>query len=156
MSARLAAYAAFFEALEPDALAQLEAWFSADARFRDPFNTVRGPAAIRRVFEHMFAQCEQPRFQVDEQIAAGEIGYLRWRMAFGPAAARREIEGVSRVCFDAEGRVCEHLDYWDPAAQLYEQLPLVGPVCRLLRRRLAAPQPPAESGRHRTTERTQR
>ncbi|MGF1613848.1 MAG: hypothetical protein ACFCVA_08020 [Gammaproteobacteria bacterium] len=63
------------------------------------------------------------------------MAYLRWRFAFGPAARRREIEEVSRVRFVADGRVEEHIDYRDPAAQLYEAIPVLG---SLLRRRLSA------------------
>jgi hypothetical protein len=47
------------------------------------------------------------------------------------------IEGVSEVRFDAAELVVEHVDYWDPAAAVYERLPLLGGVLRGLRRRLA-------------------
>jgi hypothetical protein len=32
-----------------------------------------------------------------------------------------------------------HLDHWDAAAQVYEQIPLLGSVLRVLRRKLSLP-----------------
>jgi steroid delta-isomerase len=40
--------------------------------------------------------------------------------------------------FAPDGRVREHVDYWDPVEGLYDSLPVLGPALRLVRRRLAA------------------
>lgn len=131
-------YIDVFEHLTPSTLQPLEDCFAEDARFVDPFNDVQGRPAIRAVFEHMFANCEDPRFAVDECLVDNNLAYLRWQFSFGNPASRRRIEGVSRVQFLPDGRVIEHCDYWDPASQLYENLPLLGNLFRALRKRLAA------------------
>ena len=58
--------ARFYETLTPAALPGLDQLYAPDARFRDPFNEVAGTAAIRRIFEHMFATTEAPRFEVTD------------------------------------------------------------------------------------------
>ena len=133
-------YIECFEGLEPTTLQALADCFTEQARFVDPFNDVRGCAGIRQVFEHMFATCEDPRFGVDECIGDGQLVYLRWRFNFGSPGSRRTVLGVSRVQFAPDGRVTEHRDYWDPASQLYETLPILGRLFRALRHRLGAPQ----------------
>jgi hypothetical protein len=45
------------------------------------------------------------------------------------------IHGCTHFHFGADGRVTRHRDYWDAAEELYEKLPLVGALMRLLRRR---------------------
>lgn len=129
-----------FESLTPSTLQPLEDCFAEDARFVDPFNDVQGRRAVRTVFEHMFASCEDPRFVVDECLVEDKLAYLRWQFSFGNPASRRLVEGVSRVQFSPDGQVVEHRDYWDPASQIYENLPLLGSLFRALRKRLAAPQ----------------
>ena len=129
-----------FEELGPDSLGSLVACFSDAARFVDPFNDVRGTEAIRQVFEHMFATCDGPRFEVDECVGEDATYYLRWRFSFGREGSRRTLHGVSRVQFGPDGLVLEHTDYWDPASQLYEKIPILGGLLRALRRRLSAPQ----------------
>lgn len=141
----LAAYCAFFEGLVPADLAQLAARFTADARFADPFNDVRGLDAIRGVFERMFARCVEVRFEVHDALRSGDVALLHWTMRFRPAPARAggrpgaewTLHGMSRVVFAADGRVAEHVDHWDSGSQLYAKLPLLGPVIRWLQHRLA-------------------
>lgn len=136
----VARYCHFFETLTPEGLWQLEALFEDEALFRDPFNRVRGPAAIRRIFEHMFRHWPHARFEVLESCAAGERAFLRW--TFRPDPSRDLIiEGLSRVEFAPGGQVSSHRDYWDSASELYARLPLIGPPTRwLLRRSQADPE----------------
>ena len=137
----LARYCALFAGLRPEDLARLPDFFTEDARFKDPFNDVRGVAAVRAVFAHMYAATEDPRFEILERALSGSTAFLRWRFRFAPRGrpgAEREIEGVSRVVFAPDGRVREHVDYWDPVEGLYDSLPVLGPALRLVRRRLAA------------------
>lgn len=131
-------YIQVFEGLRPDTLDELVALFEDQARFADPFNDVRGQAAIRTVFSHMFEQCERPRFRVDEHVGDGAVWYLHWTFNFGRTQNERQIVGVSRVAFGPDGRVREHVDFWDPARQLYESIPLLGRLLRALRRRLGS------------------
>jgi len=131
-------YARWFETLTPEAVEEFPGVFAPQARFQDPFNDVRGVAAIQRIFRHMFEQCASPRFEVIEIIEQGTIAYLRWYFRFGADKKTRQIEGVSRVEFDARGLVISHIDYWDPATQLYEKLPLLGSLLRSVKKRLSA------------------
>jgi steroid delta-isomerase len=139
--AHLARYCALFASLSPQDLPRLGEYFAADARFKDPFNDVRGVPAVQAVFAHMFAVTDRPRFEILEQAASGATGFVRWRFRFAPRrrpTAAREIEGVSRVLFGAEGRVVEHVDYWDPVEGLYDGVPLLGGALRAIRKRLGA------------------
>ena len=145
-----------FESLTPLTLQSLEDCFTEDARFVDPFNDVKGRRAVRTVFEHMFASCENPRFVVDECLVDDELAYLRWQFGFGTPASRRLVEGVSRVQFSPDGRVVEHRDYWDPASQIYETLPLLGRLFRALRKRLAAPRISGSDSNYPSSATTQR
>ncbi len=133
-------YGEFFAAMQPEDLDRLDAVFMENARFRDPFNDVEGLAGIRAVFAHMYQNCAQARFEVLDSSGDERVGYLRWRFHFRlkrDQRPRRSIEGVSRVVFSEDGRVREHVDYWDAAGELYEQFPVIGALMRWLRRRLS-------------------
>ena len=131
---------AFYEALTAEALKLLEAVYADDARFIDPFNDVSGVAAIRRVFEHMFETLDAPRFQIVLTVTEGYHCFLLWNFRFrrkGRANASL-IHGSTHVRFAADGRIAWHRDYWDPAREVYESVPLLGALMRWLRRRLSA------------------
>lgn len=132
----------YFETLSEASVDRLGEYYAADAWFKDPFNEVRGVAAIARIFRHMFAQLDAPRFVIGETIADGHGAMLVWEFHFrgrgvGLRGAQR-IRGVSHLRFDADGKVDYHRDYWDAAEELYFRLPLLGGVLRALQRRLAA------------------
>lgn len=127
-----------FESLTPGSVDALAALYAADARFRDPFNDVRGREAIARIFHHMYSQVDAPRFEVLSAMRQGDAAWLEWVMHFELRGRPQSIAGASRLRFDRDGQVADHRDYWDAAQELYEKLPLLGGLMRWLRRRLAA------------------
>ncbi len=56
----------FYETLSVDEVARFADFYSEDAWFKDPFNEVRGRAAIQGIFQHMFTQLSEPRFRVSQ------------------------------------------------------------------------------------------
>jgi steroid Delta-isomerase len=140
LAERVSAYARAYETLSPASLSALAEHFSARVRFKDPFNDVIGAAAVRAIFMDMFARLSEPRFKVHHWALEGATAYLRWSFSFrlGPGARAWTIDGVSEVAFDESGRIAYHIDHWDAASQLYVRFPLLGPVIRAVRKRLAA------------------
>ena len=139
LSAAVERYVAVMEALTADNLDSLESVLTPEARFVDPFNDVCGIAAVRAVFAHGFEQCPGMRFVVSARAVDGQHALLRWRMTCETGKPGLVVEGMSELTLTADGRVAAHIDYWDPASQLYERVPLLGWLMRRIRRRLAAP-----------------
>ena len=136
----VADYIAFLETMTPESLDRFEEVFAPDAHFRDPFNDARGLPAVRQVFEKMFQDLDGHGFQVLGHAIAGERVYMNWRFRIVPKGRKREwwIDGMSAVDFRDDGKVVAHIDHYDAAGQIYERFPLIGPVLRALRRRIAA------------------
>lgn len=132
---------AFFESLRPEDLPAIAQIYADDARFRDPFSDVRGPAAIEAIFAAMFVRLEAPRFAITEVIEGDEQAFLAWDFEFrfrrGGAARLQRIQGATLLRFGPDGRIVEHRDYWDAAGELYAKLPFVGALMRWLGRRMA-------------------
>ncbi|MBP8309668.1 MAG: nuclear transport factor 2 family protein [Burkholderiaceae bacterium] len=129
----------FFEHLAPADLARIDQIYASDAHFKDPFNEVRGCAAIGAIFGHMFEQVAEPRFIVHDRIGDEHEVFLTWDFEFrrGRGDTLR-IRGASHLRLNGQGRITWHRDYWDAAEELYEKLPLVGTLMRWLKRRAAA------------------
>jgi ketosteroid isomerase-like protein len=132
----------FYHDLTPESVARFPEFYSADAWFKDPFNEVRGIAAIQRIFSHMFTQVDEPRFVVTEHVVDAGGAMLVWELGFrvrlwGKGQAQ-VMRGVSHLKFAADGKVCYHRDYWDTGEELYMKLPGLGTLMRGLRRVLAA------------------
>ncbi len=140
---RARAYARYFENLSPASRDELQKLAHPDIRFVDPFNDVRGIDKLLAVFDHMFETTSSPKFVTEPPIAAGDTAFIKWRFTCTIKsrfyARPMTIDGVTEVQFDDAGLITAHIDYWDAAGQLYEKLPLLGGLMRLVRNRLAAP-----------------
>lgn len=132
---------AFFENLAPADLERIAEVYAPNAYFRDPFNEVRGVAQVRRIFAHMFDNLDDCRFEILETVVDDKGAFLTWDMTFRVKRWKRggvqRIHGATHLKFDPAGRIEYHRDYWDAADELYAKLPLIGPVMRYLKRRLA-------------------
>lgn len=135
---RVLAVIAFFEQLKPADLSRMETHYTEQAFFKDPFNEVKGTAGVKAIFAHMFESLDSPRFTVLDALVQQNQCFLSWDFHFklkGQSLPRR-IHGSSHLRFAPDGRVAYHRDYWDAAEEFYEKLPLLGPLLRLIKRRL--------------------
>ena len=141
MDPRVQVIVALFERLAPADLPRLVEIYTPDARFKDPFNEVRGVPAIARIFEHMFRTLDAPRFVIRDVIVQGDQCFLSWDFVFRMRrfnGAEQTIRGASHLQLARDGRIAAHRDYWDAAEELYEKLPFVGGLMRWLKRRVGA------------------
>jgi len=121
----LARLADYFETMTPQSVGRIGDYYAPDARFKDPFNDVRGVPAIRQVFHPMLGQVGEPRFIVTERIG-GEGGdgsaVLLWQFHFNARFGLREqaqrIHGASHLRFDGAGLVVLHRASLDAAEEL--------------------------------------
>lgn len=131
---------AFYRTLSLARIPDLRAHYTEDARFVDPFNDVRGHAAIETIFHEMYASLIDPRFEVTAVTRGDGEATLVWTMHFRIRRWRpriaRAIDGASHLRFAPDGRVCEHRDYWDAAGGVLAVLPLIGPFVRWVMRRV--------------------
>jgi ketosteroid isomerase-like protein len=139
--ARLARLRRFFETISPQSVGEIGRVYAPEAWFKDPFNEVRGVAAIERIFRHMFEQVSEPRFFIHDAVVQGDQGFVTWDFRYRMrrfGGGEQVIRGASHLRFDDAGLVVFHRDYWDAAEELYAKLPVLGGLMRFLRRRAAS------------------
>ena len=128
----------FYARLQPQDLDRLDRYYTPDARFKDPFNEVRGLAEIEGIFAHMFVALDAPRFVMRDVLVQGDQCFLSWDFLFRMRRFRHDeqcIRGATHLRLAADGRIAEHRDYWDAAEELYEKLPVLGALMRWLKRK---------------------
>jgi ketosteroid isomerase-like protein len=133
-------YLAFFKTVAPGTLPRLRELCTQDVRFRDPFREVAGIEAFIKVFGHMFGMLKDPHFLIRGHAIAGDTCYIRWTLRYQlkKGGAQRALDGMSEVEFAPDGRVKAHFDYFDSGMEIFARLPVLGPVIRLIARRIGA------------------
>ena len=135
--ARFDELARWFETLTPTSLQHIENIYAQTATFRDPFNQVADIESIRRIYQHMFEQLREPRFVIIEKIVEGTGAFMTWQFLFTLRGQAYVIEGGTHFGINEQGLIVLHRDYWDAAQELYEKVPVLGAVLRLLRKKLS-------------------
>ncbi len=130
-------YIRFYEAMSPETMGDLAKVASPDVHFRDPFNDVTGIESYQKLLVKMFEAVPDVKFTVSHQAVDGNTCFIRWRMTATLRGSPWVVEGMSELKFAPDGKVRAHIDYWDAAAQFYEKFPMVGPVIKFIRRRVA-------------------
>lgn len=130
-------YRRYLETLTPESLAQISQFVTPDVHFVDPFNDVRGIDMLRRVFQDMFDSVQDVEFNIENLCQDGPVSLLFWRFSGTLRGRAFALEGMSKIRFAEDGRVCEHFDYWDSATQFYMRLPVIGSLLSFVRRRIS-------------------
>lgn len=140
LDAKVRAYGAFFENVTPDTIETVRPLVTGGVRFKDPFNDVRGIDRLLLILAKMFEDADDVSFKMREQAGEGRVYFLRWDFTCHPKSRFLsgvwKVDGISVITLTEDGLVTEHVDYWDAAEQLYERLPLIGGLLRLVRRPL--------------------
>jgi hypothetical protein len=129
---------AWYSTLSPATLPEIHTLYAAHATFKDPFNEVTGVPAIQQIFLHMFATTENPRFVVIDAFEQGQQAFLGWQFLFGLNGKNYTVIGGTHLRLNDQGQIIEHRDYWDPAEELWQKLPLIGAPVRWLRKKFSA------------------
>ncbi|MEQ9813532.1 MAG: nuclear transport factor 2 family protein [Azospirillaceae bacterium] len=130
-------YADAWAALTPEDVEPLRAVLAETVRFVDPFNDITGKDAVLSSLAESYRRFQSVSVTVHDQAIGATAAYLRWTYIFTTRRGRRfAIEGMSEMRFDGTGRALLHHDHWDAAGQIYEKVPVLGGVLRLIRRRV--------------------
>jgi len=138
----LARFTDFFSSFAGDRINRLlDGVYAEDVYFNDTLKSVRGRAALAHYLAESAAAVEDCRVEVLNVSRAGDGEHLlRWKMMIRFRKLRRGVDtwtvGISHLRFDRDGRVVYHQDYWNAADGVYEHVPLLGGMIRMLKRRL--------------------
>ena len=142
MTEPLSHFIALYQQLDRQQLHRLPEIYAEQVVFIDPAHRIEGLAALSDYFAALYERLSYCRFEIVSQQQQGAQAWLGWVMTFSHPRLRGgepvTVEGATRLEFDEAGKVCQHRDYFDLGAMLYEQLPLIGPLVRTIKGRLGA------------------
>ncbi len=134
--ATLAEFTKLFNELDKGNLNKLSEVYSEDVQFQDPLGSVRGLDELTRYFAGAYANALSCRFDFAEPVVNGSSAAIPWVMHLRHKRIRKgreiAVDGISRLQIK-DGKVCYHRDYFDAGQLLYENLPIVGRIIRLVK-----------------------
>lgn len=114
----------------PDIGQRVERLYANPVYFNDSLKTFHAREPLVDYMKSTADMLDDSSVEVQQVLRDGNDVFVRWTMTFASSAMGREINsesiGMTHLRFDAEGRIVLHQDFWDSAAGLYRNLPVVG------------------------------
>lgn len=124
-----------FNRLDKDHLDLLDKIYEPTLQFRDPFVRTEGLENYRQYLARLYRGVASVRFEFGEEAVQGRRAFLSWAMVWkhpriGGGRVQR-LAGVSHLEFGK--KIHYHRDYFDAGEFLYEKLPIIGSIVRLVK-----------------------
>ncbi len=129
-------YQAFFETLTDETVEDLRILATPHFRYRDPTMDSQGIEAVTASMHKWFRDLEGIKFVKTGHAVNGLVLYSQWIMTFRIRKLPKrlwELEGLSKITFDENGKVSDQIDYWDTSPML-ESVPVLGKIVTLLKK----------------------
>lgn len=114
--------------------------FAPNAYLNDQIRELQGVEAIEEYLVETSEKFGEGTFTVEHAAREGAEFYFRWTMSFtlDESSGKPPLvaPGVSHVRFDDRGQILFQRDYWDTTSTVYERIPVLGGMIRLVKKRL--------------------
>ncbi|GIU12144.1 MULTISPECIES: nuclear transport factor 2 family protein [unclassified Shewanella] len=124
-----------YQQLNKDNLHLLGQVYSDDIEFSDPLHHVSGLPALTNYFANLYQNVASIDFDIHQVIHQQGAASLKWTMVFSHsklnAGADITVNGVSILGLNS--KIYQHQDFFDLGTMLYEHIPLVGSLVKLVK-----------------------
>ena len=127
-----------YNRLNAQSLGLLNELYSHDVVFQDPFRRLSGLPSLTEYFAELYRHVELSSFVFEDEVVQGNSAMLTWTMSLKHPRLNGgdvvTVPGSTHIRF--RDKVTYHRDYFDGGAMLYEHLPLIGLVVRMIKERV--------------------
>lgn len=113
--------------------------YHADIQFTDPLHSITGVDAMQHYFAELYSNIIDCEFEFHDEYFANDTAIICWTMHYRHPHLRGgktiTVSGNSQLRFDSNGIYWQR-DFVDMGAMLYEHIPLLGSLIRLIKRRV--------------------
>lgn len=125
---------------EENVSAKVRGVYAENAYLNDTLKEVDGIDAIEAYFLESTRALESCTVEFPDVAVSGNNYYFRWIMDIKFKKLKKgricRSYGISHIRFDETGKVVLHQDYWDSANGLFEHIPVLGGLIKIIKGRL--------------------
>lgn len=133
-------FISMYQQLNKDTLHLLTEVYSDEVIFQDPLHKVQGLENLTTYFANLYANVDFIEFNIKDVSSTHEQASVFWEMHYRHFKLNKgnliTVEGMSQLKFSS--KITSHRDYFDLGSMLYEQLPLLGHMIKLVKNKASA------------------
>jgi hypothetical protein len=129
-----------YQGLHKHNLSQLGLVYSDNINFIDALHNLKGLEQLTEYFSHLYGNVLYCNFDIEEVIQEEGKASIVWTMKYAHPKINMgkaiSVNGCSHLKFNE--KIYYHRDFLDMGQMLYEHLPLLGGVIRMVKKRVAS------------------
>lgn len=127
--------------LSKDNLGVLNVFYADNVEFADPVTQIKGLPDLIKYYSHVYANVINIKFEFNDITVKDDTYFAKWTMKLQVKGLNSQkpyqTEGLSVMSFNEDNKVFYHRDYVDLGSMVYEHIPVLGNVIKLIKRKLA-------------------
>lgn len=127
-----------YQSFSSDTSKTLESIYSEDVVFSDPLHRISGRAAVADYFQHIGKGLDYCKFEFYDICVREDCAWMKWTMTFAHRKLKRgkpiKIQGATEL--RRQQKIVSHTDFYDVGAMLYEHVPAMGRIVKMIKRKL--------------------
>ncbi|MEM7368308.1 MAG: nuclear transport factor 2 family protein [Bacteroidota bacterium] len=127
----------YFTDLHFSDLSTLDEIYDEGIVFQDPIHLIEGREQLKTYFNKLNQNLVEGSFEFTEESVVGDKAYLTWEMHIQTKRPRSGISASGISVLTIQEKITHQRDYFDAGELFYENLPLIGGLIRMLKRKLA-------------------
>lgn len=131
----------YFNEFSPDKMEILDLFYDSNIEFLDPAVKLKGLPDLKEYYLAVYKNVKTIDFKFHEILKDGETYCATYTLSLlvkGLNGGKKySVEGMSVLKFNKKNLLSYHRDYIDLGAMVYEKLPVIGTMIRLMKKQLA-------------------
>ena len=130
----------FFNQLNKDTMELVDDFYDKEVVFKDPLVSFGDRQALKDYYKGLYDQVSFIRFTFENEVVSGSECSFSWKMEMTCGLNKGEkmsVDGISTIRFGGkEGKAIYHRDYYDMGEFVYERIPVVKSIIKLIKKNM--------------------
>ncbi len=132
----------FFKELNSDTMDLIDEFYDRYILFRDPLVEIRSREKLKDYYRRLYQNVQEIDFDISYVVQENNNTALAWKMMLRAENFNGNkpvtVDGSSIIKFGgSEGKAIYHRDYFDLGEFVYEGIPVVGGLVRIVKRKMS-------------------
>lgn len=118
----------------PSALDEI---YAPEIVFKDPIHEIKGLDQLKEYFGKLNQNLVEGSFHFTDESMVDDKAYLSWTMDLELKRPRKRVEASGISVLHVRDKIISQRDYFDAGELFYEQVPILGGIIRMLKKKIA-------------------
>lgn len=110
--------------------------YAENVEFQDPVHRINGLSELRTYFSRLNKNLIEGSFNFTDESIIDDKVYLTWEMNLRLKKPKKKVKAQGISVLQVTDKVISHRDYFDAGELFYENIPVLGSIIRVFKKRI--------------------